>query len=507
TDVTKDKTGVATGGFVLNPASGEKVPVWIADYVLMGYGTGAIMAVPGHDERDYEFAGTMGLEIRPILEVDGEPLAPGEDSPRARYVRSAGPGVSLDGLDVAAGKRAIVAWLEESGHGVAASNTKLRDWLFSRQRYWGEPIPVLHDDEGNTVPVPESELPVLLPELEDFQPSGRPEPLLAKATDWVEVTDENGKRWRRETNTMPQWAGSCWYYLRYIDPRNETGPVDPAKERAWMPADIYIGGAEHAVLHLLYARFWHKVLFDLGHVSTKEPFRKLMNQGMILGENNEKMSKSRGNVINPDDVVEELGADALRLYEMFMGPLEVDKPWSTNGIQGIARFLDRAWRAAQLTEPDSGDPHERARHRTIRKVHEDVERVRFNTAIAALMEYVNVLTKAETATAEDKRVLTLLLSPFAPHWGEEVWSRLGHDASLANEPWPEFDPELARAEMLTIVVQVNGKVRSRFDVDPDLPPDDVKAQALADDAVIRHLEGKTPRKVIVVPGRLVNIVV
>jgi len=508
TDLAKEKTGVATGGFVINPANGEKVPVWIADYVLMGYGTGAIMAVPGHDVRDFEFAGQMGLEIRPILAVDGEPLPPGEDAEGARYVRSAGPDVSLDGRGIADGKRTIVAWLEESGHGRAASNTKLRDWLFSRQRYWGEPIPVLHaaDDPDEIVAVPEDELPVRLPEMDDFHPSGKPEPLLAKARDWIEVTGPDGRKWLREANTMPQWAGSCWYYLRYIDPRNTEAFVAPEKERAWMPVDLYIGGAEHAVLHLLYARFWHKVLYDLGHVSTIEPFRKLMNQGMILGENNEKMSKSRGNVINPDDVVKDLGADALRLYEMFMGPLEVDKPWSTKGIQGIARFLDRAWRAVQFPEPD-GDPHERARHRTIRKVTEDIERIRYNTAIAAMMEYVNVLTKDETSSAGDKRVLALLIAPFAPHLAAEVWERLGHPESLATAAWPAFDPELAAAEMVTIVVQINGKVRSKFDVEPDAAKDALERAALADETVQRHLEGRTPRKVIVVPGRLVNLVV
>jgi leucyl-tRNA synthetase len=304
---------------------------------------------------------------------------------------------------------------------------------------------------------------------------------------------------------MPQWAGSCWYYLRYIDPENDDALVDPAKERAWMPVDFYIGGAEHAVLHLLYARFWHKFLYDLGRVSTKEPFHRLMNQGMILGEDGEKMSKARGNVINPDDVVQVNGADGLRLYEMFMGPLEVEKPWSTKGIQGISRFLDRAWRAVQLPEPD-GDPAERVRHRTIRKVTEDIERIRFNTAIAALMEYVNFLTKEERAAAEDKRVLTLLLSPFAPHLGEEVWERLGHAESLSYEPWPEYDAELARAETVTIAVQVNGKMRARFEAEPDTPDDELERRALAEEAVSRHLEGRAPRKVIVVPGRLVNVV-
>jgi leucyl-tRNA synthetase len=407
---------------------------------------------------------------------------------------------------VAAGKKRIVEWLESRGHGRAASQTKLRDWLFSRQRYWGEPIPLLHGADGEVVPVPDGELPLVLPELEDFQPTGKPEPLLAKAAAWVEVVDaRTGKKYLRETNTMPQWAGSCWYYLRYIDPKNTEALVDPAKERAWMPVDVYIGGAEHAVLHLLYSRFWHKVLFDLGYVSTKEPFQKLMNQGMILGEDGEKMSKSRGNVINPDDVVREHGADALRLYEMFMGPLEVDKPWSEKGIQGVARYLDRAWRAVQLPEPED-DPHARVRHRTIRKVTEDVERVRNNTAIAALMEYVNELTKADAATRDDKRSLILLTAPFAPHLAEELWQRLGFGGELSVAEWPSFDPELARPETIEIVVQVNGKVRARFEAEPGLSGAETERLALADEGLQRLLDGKTPRKVIVVPGRLVNVV-
>ncbi len=506
TDLAKAKTGVDTGGFAINPANGERVPVWVADYVLMGYGTGAIMAVPGHDERDFEFAQALGLPVRPILAVDGEPCPPGPQPDGARYVASAGPGVSLDGLDVPAGKKRIVEWLAASGHGRAASQTKLRDWLFSRQRYWGEPIPLLHGGDGEVAPVPFGELPVLLPEVEDFRPSGKPEPLLAKAAGWAEVTDAGGRRWLRETNTMPQWAGSCWYYLRYIDPDNAGAMVDPAKERAWMPVDVYIGGAEHAVLHLLYARFWHKVLYDLGFVSTKEPFAKLMNQGMILGEDGEKMSKSRGNVINPDDVVQDVGADALRLYEMFMGPLEVDKPWSTKGIHGVARFLDRAWRAAQFAAPE-GDPHARARHRTIRKVTEDIERVRLNTAIATLMEFVNELTRIERATAEDKRILVQLISPFAPHLAEELWSRLGFAPALVGAPWPGYDEELARPETIEVVVQVNGKVRAKFSVDPETPAAELERMARADEQVQRFLEGKAPRKVIVVPGRLVNVVV
>jgi leucyl-tRNA synthetase len=506
TDLAREKTGVATGGVAVNPATGESVPVWIADYVLMGYGTGAIMGVPGHDERDHEFALRHGLEIRPILADGDEPVPPGAEQSTARFVRSSGPGVSLDGLDVSTGKRRIIEWLEKSGWGRAASSTKLRDWIFSRQRYWGEPIPVLHGEGGEIVPMDDSELPLLLPELEDFSPSGRPEPMLAKAKGWTEVVDaRTGKRWLRETNTMPQWAGSCWYYLRYIDPRNATRAFDPAKERAWMPVDIYIGGAEHAVLHLLYSRFWHKVLYDLGYVSTREPFQKLMNQGMILGEDGYRMSKSRGNVVNPDDVVREHGADGLRLYEMFMGPLEVDKPWSTQGIHGISRFLDRAWRAVQFAEPD-GDPFERARHRTIGKVTEDIEKVRLNTAISALMEFVNELTRAERASAEDKRTLTLLLSPFAPHLAEEVWERLGGRGSLAYEPWPEFDARVAAAEMSTIVIQIDGKVRGKFEVEVGAATEELERRALADEGVRRHLEGRSPRKVVVVPGRLVNLV-
>jgi leucyl-tRNA synthetase len=509
TDLALEKTGVDTGGFALNPATGEKVPVWIADYVLMTYGTGAIMAVPGHDERDYEFACKFGLEVRPILEIDGEAIAPGDDPPGARYVRSASEHVTLNGLEVAAGKERIVAWLTSVGYGRPATNTKLRDWLFSRQRYWGEPIPVLHRADGSTFALPESGLPLELPELEDFHPVGKPEPLLAKAGDWVDVEDPaTGERYLRETNTMPQWAGSCWYYLRYLDPKNDERLVDPEKERRWMPVDIYIGGAEHAVLHLLYARFWHKFLFDIGCVSTPEPFMKLLNQGMILGEDGEKMSKSRRNVINPDAVVHEYGADALRVYEMFMGPLEVDKPWATTGIQGASRFLDRIWRAAQLPASREGkDPHLRERHRTIQKVSEDIERIRLNTALACLMEYVNSMTKAGHATPEDLRVLTLLVSPFAPHLGEELWERLGGGDSLAYESWPAYDPDLARPDVITLVLQLNGKLRARLEVPRGLPRAELERRALADPTVQRHLAGRTPKKVVVVQDSLVNVVV
>ncbi|HET9887487.1 MAG TPA: leucine--tRNA ligase [bacterium] len=507
TDLSKQKTGVDTGGFAINPATGEKIPVWIADYVLMTYGTGAIMAVPGHDERDAEFAQKFGLEIRSILERNGTPVAPAEDQSGARYVRSANADVSLNGLELEEGMQRIIDWLEKSGRGRAASTTKLRDWLFSRQRYWGEPIPIVHEPGGEVRSISEAELPLLLPQLEDFQPSGKPEPLLAKAAEWVRVRDpQTGEEYIRETNTMPQWAGSCWYYLRYIDPDNDEAPWDRKKERYWMPVDVYIGGAEHAVLHLLYSRFWHKVLFDLGYVSTAEPFQKLMNQGMILGEDGEKMSKSRGNVINPDDVVNEHGADGLRLYEMFMGPLEVDKAWSTTGIQGISRFLDRVWRAVQLPDPPGGDdPHRVVRHRTIRKVTEDIEKVRHNTAISALMEYVNVITKAEVIAPEDRRALALMLSPLAPHLAEEIWERLGNTRSLAYEKWPEFDPAVAAAEKVTVVVQVNGKVRGKFEIEPGAAEADLVRRALEEESVKKHLAG-APRKTIVVPDKLVNLV-
>ncbi len=508
TDLTREKTGVDTGGFAVNPATGEAVPVWVADYVLPTYGTGAIMAVPGHDERDAEFAARFGLPIVSVLARGGVPVPPGDEE-GARYVRSSAGGFSIDGLSIDEGKARIVEWLESRGAGKRASTTKLRDWLFSRQRYWGEPIPILHDASGAAIPVGEEELPLLLPPLEDFQPSGRPEPLLAKAADWVRVADpKSGRVFLRETNTMPQWAGSCWYYLRYIDPENSAAAWDGAKERYWMPVDMYIGGAEHAVLHLLYSRFWHKVLFDLGAVSTREPFQKLMNQGMILGEDGEKMSKSRGNVINPDDVVRAQGADALRLYEMFMGPLEVDKPWSTSGIQGISRFLDRTWRAIQFPDAEPGtDPHRTTRHRTIRKVTEDLERVRHNTAISALMEYVNAITKEEVVTNDDRSVLTLLVAPFAPHLAEEIWCRLGHAESLAYEPWPSYDLELAADKLVTVVVQVNGKVRGKFEIEPGQSEERLRARALEEETVTRHLQGQTPRKAIVVADRLVNFVV
>jgi leucyl-tRNA synthetase len=422
-------------------------------------------------------------------------------------------------------KAKIATDLATQGLGRQAVNYKLRDWLFSRQRFWGEPFPILHelDDAGNktgrVLAVPEKDLPVDLPHLEDFKPHGRPEPPLDKAPDdWLYVTID-GKRYKRETNTMPQWAGSCWYYLRFLDPRNAKAPIDPAVEKAWMPVDLYVGGAEHAVLHLLYARFWHKVLFDRGVVSTREPFQKLVNQGMILGENNEKMSKSRGNVINPDAVVAEYGADSLRLYEMFMGPLEATKPWSMQGVNGVFGFLGRVWRlivddraetiqlnAAVVDRPPNTDEN-RVLHQTIQAVTEDIEKLSFNTAIARMMEFTNHFTTASERPREAMEKFVLLLSPFAPHIAEELWQALGHKESLAYEPWPQFDASLAKEDSIEVPVQINGKVRSKITVPADADAAKLEAAARADGRVLEFVNGKQIAKVIVVPGRLVNIVV
>ncbi len=505
------KTGVFTGAYVRNPASSERIPIWVADYVLMSYGHGAIMAVPAHDERDHEFARRFALPIRRVLE-GGE-----GDIEEAAFVGD-GTLVNSDFLDGMRKDEAIAAmtrWLEENNCGRAAIKYKLRDWLFSRQRYWGEPIPVVRDSEGNVVPLSEDDLPVLLPALEDFRSGGTGESPLARATDWVQF-ERDGKTYRRETNTMPQWAGSCWYYLRYLDPRNESAPWDPAKEAYWMPVDLYVGGAEHAVLHLLYARFWHKVLFDIGCVSTPEPFVRLVNQGMILGENGEKMSKSRGNVVNPDDIVREWGADTMRLYEMFMGPLEVTKPWQTNGLAGMRRFLERVWRL--FVDEDTGalrgevqgsdsDTTRRALHRTIRKVTSDLEGLRFNTAISAMIEFINAVYKEPGLSRESAETFVLLLSPFAPHMAEELWRRLGHEKTLAWEAWPEHDESLVASDTVTISVQVNGKVLAQMETEGDADRHSVLERARASPNVARHLEGRAVRKEIYVPGRIVNFVV
>jgi len=514
-DVEQDKTGVFTGGMVVNPATGSEIPVWIADYVLMGYGTGAIMAVPGHDERDYAFARKYAL---PIVEV-----VSGGDVQKEAYVgdglavNSANSEVSLDGLGTPEAKSRITVWLTKRNLGSPVVQFKLRDWLFSRQRYWGEPIPIVHLEDGTMQPLPEAELPLLLPDLKKFQPSGTTESPLALASDWVAVVDpETGFKGRRETNTMPQWAGSCWYYLRFIDPANPRVFCDPGLERYWMPVDFYVGGSEHAVLHLMYARFWHKVLFDLGHVSTKEPFTKLRHQGIILGEDSRKMSKSRGNVVNPDDVVKEYGADALRLFEMFMGPLEEMKPWSTRGVEGVFRFLNRVWRL-YLDEAGNPDPRlrndvptpelERLYHATVKKVGEDIEALRFNTAIAQFMILVNEVMKSELRPRAVLEPFVLLLAPFAPHLAEELWQKLGHTSSLAYEPWPVYDPVRIQSDTIEVVLQVNGKLRGKLAVPATTTEEELKAYALSDEGVRKHTADKQVVKVIVVKNRLINIVV
>ena len=591
TDLAKSKTGVFTGSFAQNPVNGAQIPIWIADYVLSGYGTGAIMAVPAHDERDYEFAQTFGLNIVTVVKPSeawliktgstremlteaysemGEVIASGE----------------FDGLDSLTCKAKITDWLAAKGLGQKRIHYKLRDWLFSRQRYWGEPFPLLHeiDQAGNPTgridPVDFADLPLQLPELEDYKPSGRPEAPLGKATDWVSVT-KNGRSYRRELNTMPQWAGSCWYYLRYIDPKNPNAFLDKDEEKHWMPVDLYVGGAEHAVLHLMYSRFWHKLLFDRGHVSHAEPFQKLVNQGMILGETEftgfqdngawvsakevdfdggvgrikrsqkeidkvrlveeqvekkgeffvlkdngdiridaraYKMSKSRGNVINPDEVVSAFGADSLRLYEMFMGPLEATKPWSMRGVEGVFRFLGRVWRlfvderaeSVALSPAVNSDPADketlRFLHKTIQKVTDDLDGMRFNTAISAMMEYTNHLTPMATKSREALEPFVLLLAPYAPHLAEEMWSLLGHNTTLAYAPWPIADKTLLVADTIEIPVQIAGKVRARISVPPGLSHDALQAAALADPKIQAQLAGKTIKKAIIVLDKMVNLV-
>jgi len=600
TELAKDKTGVFTGSFAINPVNGAATPIWVADYVLISYGTGAIMAVPAHDERDFEFAQKFNLAIKPVV-------LPGTDGPgfkRADVLAGktvfAGTGKGInsgdyDGLTTVEFKRSITADLAERGLGRGAVNYKLRDWLFCRQRFWGEPFPLLHelDDAGQPTgmvrTVPADQLPVNLPELEDFKPHGRPEPPLDKApAEWLYPVID-GKKYKRETNTMPQWAGSCWYYLRFIDPKNDKAFLDPAKEKAWMPVDLYIGGAEHAVLHLLYSRFWHKVLYDRGHVSTPEPFMKLVNQGMILGEveyvgikgdtgwvsfqslpthvvnsfevgnmaddapgatgwrmvslkadeveksgdsfvlktdskirihaRSHKMSKSRGNVVNPDTVVKEYGADSLRLYEMFMGPLEATKPWSMTGVNGVRGFLDRVWRMIVDDRAEDLRLHpaiqsvpldveqNRVLHKTIGDVGRGIETLSFNTPIARMMEFVNYFTKVEPRPREAMETFVLLLAPYAPHIAEELWQLLGHTTTLAYEPWPVFNPELVKEDSVEIPVQILGKLRGLVTVPTGASKEDLLAAAKADAKIAGLLEGKTIIKEIVVPGKLVNFVV
>jgi leucyl-tRNA synthetase len=578
-----EKTGVFTGATAEHPVTGARLPIWIADYVLASYGTGAVMAVPAHDNRDYDFARSFEL---PIVEV-----VAGGDIAQAAFVDD---GVCvhsdfLDGLSTPDAKRAMAEWLEEQGKGGPTVTYKLRDWLFSRQRYWGEPFPVIHLENGETALLPDSELPVLLPELDDFRPSGEFEPPLARVRDWVETTDpQTGAPALRDTNTMPQWAGSCWYYLRFCDPHNSEAPWSAEAEKYWMPVDLYVGGAEHAVLHLLYSRFWHKVLYDLDLVHTKEPFRKLLNQGMVLGysyryyddnisdaegiapntfsasevrmegeatvavatgaplktrwvlgeevrfdadgtpwhpsidgllleEVTEKMSKSRGNVINPDDVIARYGTDSMRLYEMFMGPLDKSAPWSDESIPGVYRFLQRAYRLivedsvagespAQLADGEGTDKQQRLLAKTVQGVTEDIEALRFNTAISKLMVFARDIGREAPLPRRAVEQFVLMLSPFAPHLAEELWERLGNSPSLASENWPQADPALLEEAVVVLAVQVNGKRRDEIEVPADADEETIRQQALASPSVKRHLAEREPKRVIVVPGRLVNIV-
>ncbi|MCH8556975.1 MAG: leucine--tRNA ligase [Balneolia bacterium] len=602
TDLNKNKTGVFTGAYAVNPVTGKDIPIWIADYVLISYGTGAIMAVPGHDERDWEFAQKFDLPIVEVVKGGDVTKAAFTDTADGVAVNSTNDEISLDGLKVDEAKERITLWLSEKGLGEATVTYKLRDWLFSRQRYWGEPFPVIFVD-GKPKPLPEDQLPVMLPEVEKYEPSGTGESPLATIEEWVNTTDpETGKPARRETNTMPQWAGSCWYYLRYIDPDYTEGPVSKEKENYWMPVDLYVGGAEHAVLHLLYARFWHKVLYDIGVVSTKEPFQKLVNQGMILGEmeytlyrgsdgnflsqddlesyegdltrikvtaeqlskkgdgfvinpqnagrpltvihpdgkreeksdyftasdlendlyveaRSYKMSKSRGNVINPDDVVEQYGADALRLYEMFMGPLEQVKPWSMSGVEGVYRFLKRVWRMIvddrsgnllpEIADVEAAKAQEKALHEAIKKVTEDIEGFRFNTGISALMIFVNEAMKWEKRPLSVMNDFLLLLSPYAPHLAEELWLKLGNEPSVAHQPWPKYDESKLVDDSKTYAVQVNGKVRGQINVPMDQAKnkDLVLEMAKSEPGVLKYLEGKELVKEIFVPLKIVNLVV
>ncbi len=510
TDLAKDKTGVFTGAYAVNPINGSKLPVWIADYVLMSYGTGAIMAVPGHDERDWEFAQKYDL---PIVEVvEGGNIEQEAYTGDGKHVNSD----FLDGLGKEEAIEKAIEWLEDKGKGTKKTTYRLRDWLFSRQRYWGEPIPIIHLEDGTMKPVPEEELPLMLPKVDEIKPSGTGESPLANVEEWVNVVDEEtGMEGRRETNTMPQWAGSCWYYLRYIDPHNTEQLADPDKLETWLPVDIYIGGAEHAVLHLLYARFWHKVLYDAGIVPTKEPFQSLFNQGMILGENNEKMSKSRGNVVNPDDIVESHGADTLRLYEMFMGPLEASIAWSENGLDGSRRFLDRIWRLfvtengslnAAISDSQPNDTLERVYHQTVKKVTEDFNEMRFNVGVSQLMVFINEAYKAEALPKSFMEGFVKMLSPVAPHLAEELWEKLGHPETITYEAWPMFDESKLVEDEIEIVVQLMGKVKHRMNIPSDASKEQMEELVMNDENVKEMLEGKTVRKVIAVPGKLVNIV-
>ncbi|AHC16593.1 leucine--tRNA ligase [Salinispira pacifica] len=553
TDLAKDKTGVFTGAYAVNPVNNQRIPIWISDYILISYGTGAIMAVPGHDERDWEFARKFELPVIRVVapedEVKDQSTETLKDYRRDMEEVFPEKGVSVNsglitGLPTDQAKSRIITWLEEQGTGTRAVNYKLRDWIFSRQRYWGEPIPLVQDQKGEFTPVPASDLPLTLPEVESYKPSGTGESPLANVPEWVNtpVPGTSGEPGQRETNTMPQWAGSCWYYLRYIDPHNDDELAAKDKIEYWMPVDLYVGGTEHAVLHLLYARFWHKVLYDIGVVNTKEPFQRLVNQGMITsyayqrddsslvptdeveevkqGEFIEtatgakvtqvvaKMSKSLKNVINPDDIIREYGADSMRLYEMFMGPLEQSKPWSTQGLIGIHRFLDKIWRTAhkEINAGSSNPELEKVLHKTIKKVGEDTSSLSFNTAISQMMIFINEAYKQESINLNIWKNFVLLLGPYAPHLAEELWSMTGETESIALQDWPVYDEALTRDDEITLVVQVNGKVRAKLDVSAGLPKDELEKLAVDNDRIRELTRDKTIRKVIVVPDKLVNIV-
>ena len=554
TDLAKDKTGVFTGRYAINPVNHKKIPVWVADYVLTGYGTGAIMAVPAHDNRDFEFAEKFGL---PIVCIQDPDVADADQKNRilagkecwtedGKYINSAdrNTGIDINGLNKEAGIAKITKWLDSEKIGKEKVNYKLRDWLFSRQRYWGEPFPVIHWEDGEITLLDEKELPLELPEMEKYLPGESGESPLANATEWLNVTDKSGRRGRRETNTMPQWAGSCWYYLRYIDPHNDKEIFDPVKEKYWMPVDLYIGGAEHAVLHLLYSRFWHKVLFDLGIVSTDEPYLKLFNQGMILAfayENEAgakvsseiveerdgkffntetgtevrqivaKMSKSLKNVVNPDDVVSRYGADSLRLYEMFMGPLDVTKPWDDKGVKGVFNFLGRTYRffsnSENITETNEDPEILKGLHQVMKKVEGDIETLRFNTAISAMMIFLNLAMKKGKVTKETVNIFAKILSPFAPHLAEELWLQQGHDKTLAYEPWPVFNEEYLKEDTFEYPVSFNGKLRFKIALPVDMAKEEITRIVLADERAEKWLSGGTLSNIIVVPNRIVNIVI
>ncbi len=557
TELATEKTGAFTGAYAVNPVNGDKLPIWIADYVLASYGTGAIMAVPAHDTRDFEFAEKFGLPIKCIISPDPElAKAEGVDidavlagkacwtGEGAMIASANAEGLELNGMTVEESKPAAIKWLENRGQGKGAVRYKLRDWLFSRQRYWGEPFPIIHYEDGSVELVDESELPVALPEMTDFKPSGDGAPPLARAEEWCNYVDKaTGRKGRRETNTMPQWAGSCWYYLRYIDPKNPLKSWDPELEKYWMPVDLYVGGAEHAVLHLLYARFWHKVLFDLGLVSTDEPFQKLVNQGMILGTSYKdprgvlvpndqveftpegpirtsdgaklvefpaKMSKSLRNVVNPDEVIAAYGADSMRLYEMFMGPLEATKPWNTRGVEGVFRFVKRSWRLIadnEIVDRECTPEEAKVLHAAIKKVTADLDTLSFNTAISALMVFVNEFTKSADMPRKAAENFVQMLAVFAPHVGEELWEMLGHNNTIAYEPWPEWDEKFLTEDKVEVLIQLLGKPKSRVMMPANGTDDEWKALALADEAVAAAVAGKTVRKVIIARnGKLVNIV-